>query len=398
MAFYMYVSISGEDKVLRFALDPSDGSLERLGEVAAPGRPAPMTASPDRQFIYVGRRDALEVSSYRLDPSEGQIELIGTAGLESDPCFISTDRAGRYLLSAYYNAGHAAVHAIGDDGAVTGPPVEWVATGTGAHCFQTDPTNRYGYVPHIAAGDGPNAIFQFRFDPDSGHITPNDDGAVTGPPVEWVATGTGAHCFQTDPTNRYGYVPHIAAGDGPNAIFQFRFDPDSGHITPNNPPRVSPERPDGPRHFCFHPNRDIIYVSNEQGCSVTSYNLDPATGGLSPFQTVTTLPRDFQERNSCSQIQITPNGRYVYAPNRGHDSIARYAVGDDGRLTPLGRTPSEAVPRAFGIDPTGSYLYSAGLESGKLAAFRIDNASGALERIGTYEVGRGPMWVLLVEV
>ena len=338
MAFYMYVSISGENKVLRFALDPSDGSLERLGEVAVPGRPAPMTASPDRQFIYVGRRDALEISSYRLDPSEGQIDLIGTAGLESDPCFISTDRAGRYLLSAYYNAGHAAVHAIGDD------------------------------------------------------------GAVTGPPVEWVATGTGAHCFQTDPTNRYGYVPHIAAGDGPNAIFQFRFDPGSGHITPNNPPRVSPERPDGPRHFCFHPNRDIIYVSNEQGCSVTGYNLDPATGGLSPFQTVTTLPRDFRERNSCSQIQITPNGRYVYAPNRGHDSIARYAVGDDGRLSPLGRTRSEAVPRAFGIDPTGSYLYSAGLESGKLAAFRIDNASGALERIGTYEVGRGPMWVLIVEV
>lgn len=338
MAFYMYVSISGEGRVARFAMDPSDGALEPLGEAEAPGRPAPMAASPDRRFVYVGRRDDLEVSSYWLDAASGDLELIGTAGLESDPCFMSTDRAGRYLLTAYYNAGHAAVHAI------------------------------------------------------------NNEGVVAGPPVEWVATGTGAHCFQTDPTNRHGYVPHIAAGDGPNAIFQFRFDPATGHITPNDPPRVSPEKPDGPRHFCFHPGRDIIYVSNEQGCSVTGYNLDPATGGLSPFQTISTLPAGYAERNSCSQIQITPNGRYVYAPNRGHDSIAGFAVGDDGRLTALGQTPSEAVPRAFGIDPTGSYLYSAGLESGKLAAFRIDDGSGGLERIGTYEVGQGPMWVLIVEV
>ena len=338
MAFYLYVSISGKDKVLRFALNPADGSLERLGTVEAAGRPAPMTASPDRQFIYVGRRDALEVSSYRLNPANGDLDLIGAAALESDPCFIATDRAGRYLLSAYYNAGHAAVHAIGADGAVAGPPVEWLATGTGAHCFQTDPTNRYGYVPHIAAGDGPNAIFQFRFDPDSGRLTPND------------------------------------------------------------PPRVSPANPDGPRHFCFHPHKDVIYVSNEQGCSVTGYNLDPAGGGLSPFQTVTTLPEDFSGRNSCSQIQITPDGKYLYAPNRGHDSIAGYAVDDAGRLTPLGRTPSEPVPRAFGIDPTGNYLYSAGLESGKLAAFRIDGDTGALQRLATYDVGQGPMWVLIVEV
>ena len=71
---------------------------------------------------------------------------------------------------------------------------------------------------------------------------------------------------------------------------------------------------------------------------------------------------------------------------------------DEGRLNALGRTPAEAVPRAFGIDPTGRYLYSAGLESGKLAAFRIDDGTGALERIGTYDVGQGPMWVLIVEV
>ena len=343
MAFYMYVSLSQEDKILRLALDGATGTLEKLGEVAAAGRPAPMAASPDRRFLYVGRRDALEVSSYRIDPADGGIELIGTAGLESDPCFMSTDRSGRYLLSAYYNAGHAAVHPIGP--------------------------------PHGA------------------------EGAAAGPPVEWLRTGTGAHCFQTDPTNRYGYVPHIAAGDGPNAIFQFRFDPDTGRLTPNAPERVSPPEPIGPRHFCFHPSRDIIYCSNEQGCSVTGYNLDPTSGALTAFQTLTTLPAGFEGRNSCSQIQITPDGKYLYAPNRGHDSIAGFAVdATDGRLTALGQTPSEKTPRAFSIDPTGNFLYSAGLESGRLAAFRIDAATGALDLLDTYEVGQGPMWVLIIEV
>ncbi len=343
MAYYMYVSISGEDRVLRFALEAATGKLELLGEVAAPGRPAPLTASPNRpdgpRFLYVGRRDALEVSSYAIDPADGGLSLIGAAALEADPCFISTDRRGRYLLSAYYNAGHAAVHSIGAEGAVTGPPVEWRRTGVGAHCFQTDPTNRYGFVPHIAAGDGPNAIFQFRFDADSGQLIPND------------------------------------------------------------PPQVSPEEPIGPRHFCFHPDKDIIYVSNEQGCSVTGYNLDVDAGTLTAFQTLSTLPEGFEGRNSCSQIQITPNGKYVYAPNRGHDSIAGFAVApEDGQLTSLGQFPSEKTPRAFSIDPTGNFLYSAGLESGRLAAFRIDDSTGSLTRIATYEVGQGPMWVLIIEV
>ena len=338
MPFYMYVSLSQEDKIRRLSMDAATGALESLETLAAPGRPAPMCLSPDKRFLYVGRRDALEVSAYRINPADGGLDLIGAAGLESDPCYLSTDRRGKYLLSAYYNAGHAAVHSL------------------------------------------------------------NADGSVAVPPVEWRATGAGAHCFQTDPTNRYGYVPHIAAGPGPNAIFQFRFDPASGRIAANEPDRVSPPEPIGPRHFCFHPALDLIYCSNEQGCSITGYHLDPDTGALTAFQTLSTLPADFAERNSCSQIQITPDGRYLYAPNRGHDSIAGFAVAADGSLTALGQTAAEKTPRAFSIDPTGNFLYSAGLDSGRLAAYRIDQTSGALTRLATYDVGAGPMWVSLVEL
>ena len=116
-----------------------------------------------------------------------------------------------------------------------------------------------------------------------------DDGSVGGDPVVQLETATGAHAMQTDPTNAYAFVPHIA-GNGPNSIWQFRFDESTGQITPNSPATVDPEEFLGPRHFCFHPSLDVLYFSNEQGCSVSAYSLDTANGTLSLSQTITTLP------------------------------------------------------------------------------------------------------------
>jgi 6-phosphogluconolactonase len=90
------------------------------------------------------------------------------------------------------------------------------------------------------------------------------DGAVGGPPIEWLKTAIGAHAIQTDPSNRFAFVPHIDNRGGPNAIFQFRFGPQTGHLTPNSPLRVGQPAGTGPRHFCFHPRKDILYFSNEQ--------------------------------------------------------------------------------------------------------------------------------------
>ena len=192
-------------------------------------------------------------------------------------------------------------------------------------------------------------------------------------------------------------MPHIHGKGAPNAIFQYRFDAASGRLTANQPPTVEPAGADGPRHFCFHPDRDIVYVSNEQGGSVSLYDFDAGAGTLSPRQTVSTLPDDWSGDNMCSQIQITPDGRHLYAPNRGHDSIAQFSVDpDDGSLTVLGQVPAEPVPRAFAIDPAGRFLISAGLRSGRLATYRIDGASGHLERIATDDVGKAPMWVSII--
>ena len=339
MPYYMYISISKEDRIALLAMDAGTGALEPVDSFEAAGGPAPLAIDPSRRFLYVARRADLQITSYRIDQGSGRLSPIGSVPVDSDPCYLATDRNGRFLLSAYYSAGKAAVHRIGED------------------------------------------------------------GAVVAPPVESRDTATGAHSMQTDPANRFAFVPHIAGGSGPNRIYQFRFDENTGRLTPNSTPMVIPADEAGPRHYCFHPSRDILYFSNEQDCSVTAYDFDSSAGTLTALQTVSTLPEGYEGENTCAQIQITPSGRFLYAPNRGHDSIAGFSVDPStGLLTSLGQTPSEAVPRAFSIDPTGNFLYAAGLESGRLASYRIDGDTGELEPLEVYDVGEGPMWVLITSL
>jgi 6-phosphogluconolactonase len=282
----------------------------------------------------VAQRGECKISSYRINPQSGALAAVGTVGLQTDPCYLSTDRRGKFLLASYYEGKGVSVHPIGDDGAVSDPPVERRETARGAHSIQTDPSNRFAFVPHIA-------------------------------------------------------------GRGPNEIWQFRFDERTGRLTPNSPPKVTPDQPVGPRHFCFHPSKDLVYFSNEQGCSVTVYRFDASAGTLTPLQTVSTLPAGYTGQNSCSKIQIAPSGKFLYAPNRGHNSIAGFAVdATTGLLTPIGQAPSEPVPRAFSLDPEGKFLYAAGIESGRLAAYRIDADTGVLQPMKTYPVGSRPMWVM----
>ncbi len=350
MPSYMYVSLQDDDKILVFAMDAGTGKLTPKGEIPVAGGPSASTISPDRKSLYVGHRNSNEMSSYRINPDTGGLTQIGKVSLEASPTFLSTDRNGRFLLSAYYQGAHVAVHPIGNDGAVSDPPIEWLETATAAHAIQTDPSNKFAFVPHIA-----------RL---------ND--SVMQPPGDAL---------------------------GPNAIFQFKFDESTGRLTPNSPLKVEPKEFLGPRHFCFHPNLDVVYFSNEQGCSVTGYSLDSSTGTLSALQTITTLPDGFSGRNTCSQIQISPSGRFLYAPNRGHNSIAGFSVdASSGRLTALGQISTEAVPSAFSLDPEGKFIFAAGSESGRLASYRINADTGELAPLETYSVGKRPMGVLVASL
>lgn len=331
----MYVAQQDDDKITLYTLDRMTGVLHWQEDITIEGGPAPLAISPDKRILYVGRRVKQEISSYRIDQNNGGLTFLGTTPLQGEPVYVSTDRTGRFVLSAYYYQSTAAVHRVNADGVATFPPVEWRFTAHGAHAMLTDRSNRFAYIPHIA--------------------------------------------------NR-----------GPNAIYQFRFDERSGRLTPNEPARHLPPEYLGPRALAFHPTVDVVYFSDEQGSSVTAYNIEPSTGTLDPFQTISTLPADFRGMNTCSQIQITASGQFLYAPNRGHNSVSSFRVDSStGRLTATGRVGTEPVPRAFSVDPDGRFLFAAGQQSSRLASYRIDQTDGSLTPLETYEIGANPMWVLI---
>jgi 6-phosphogluconolactonase len=346
MPYALYVCLQDEDKIATFALDAETGRLTRQADMTVSGGPSVLALSPDRRVLYVGHRAAPAISSFRIDSASGGLAPQGTVAAEHAPTFLAPDRTGRYLLSAYYQGGYAAVHPLATDGAVGALQLDRLATVPGAHAIETDPSNRFAFVPHIA-----------RL---------NDN--VLEPPRE---------------------------NPGPNVIMQFKFDPPTGRLTANTPLRVEPAERLGPRHLCFHPTQNVVYFSNEQGCSVTGYCLDPATGALSPAQTITTLPDGFTARNTCSQIHLTSSGRFLYVANRGHNSIAGFAVdAATGRLTAIGHASTEPVPSAFGLDPTDHFLFAAGSASGRLASYRVNRETGALTPLATDHVGQRPQAVL----
>src|SRR6266436_2771197 len=234
MPYYLYVSLQDDDKIAVFTMDARTGQLTPQGEVPVSGGPSPLTISPDRKVLYVGHRTVPRISSFRIDPDTGALTPSGTVAPEAAPTFLSTDRTGRYVLSSYYQGAHAAVHPVGPDGAVGGPPIEWLETAIGAHAIQTDPSNRFAFVPHIDNRGGPNAIFQFTFDPTTGHLTPNVPTRVGQPP------GT------------------------------------------------------GPRPSCFHPRQYILYFSNVMDSNLTGSHFNTASGTPSPFPTISTLPPGYE--------------------------------------------------------------------------------------------------------
>jgi 6-phosphogluconolactonase len=349
MPYALYVCAQDDNKIIAFAMDADSGRLTPQAELPVAGGPSVMAISPDRRTLYVGQRTGEAISSFRIDPGTGGLSLLGSISQAHAPTFLAPDRTGRYLLSAYYQGGGVAVYHLGVDGAAGAPSQEWLATATGAHAIQTDRSNRFAFVPHIA------------------RIQDN----VLEPPKD---------------------------NPGPNMILQFKFDAQTGHLTANSPSRVEPAERVGPRHYCFHPTLGLVYFSNEQGCSVTGYRLDPATGTLSAAQTISTLPDGYSARNTCSQIHLTPSGRFLYVGNRGHNSIAGFAVDSAGRLTAIGRAPTEAVPSAFSLDPAGHFVFAAGTASGRLASYRINRETGALTALTTYAVGQRPGAVLAAQL
>lgn len=332
MVYRVLVAQQDADLITVFRMNPNSGLLSVELEYPLAGGPAPLALDPLQRWLVIGLREEPGLAMVRLDPKAVLDASPAVISLPEDPCYVSVDRSGHFVLTAYYAAGRCAVHRVRADGTLDAEAVQWVALEPHAHCIHTDPGNAFAYVP------------------------------------------------QTMPANR---------------IDQFTFDADSGRLAPLNR-RLAPTEPgQGPRHYVYHPALNRLYTSNEDSSTVATYSRDRTSGQLSLLGTWSTLPDGYAGRNTCAQIHLDPQGKWLYVSNRGHDSLAVFEVdAGTGMLAPAGHQPTEPTPRAFGIDPTGRFIYVAGLGSDRLAAYRLFRGTGQLEPIATYPLGHNPMWVL----
>jgi 6-phosphogluconolactonase len=330
----VFISIKGEQRIAVYRLDEENGKLTHLADTKTKGEPGNLTCDAARGLLFVAMRSTGELASFRIEPATGKMTLLSQVPGGDDPAYVSLDQTKRFLFTAFYVAAKVTVHAIGDDGKLT-----------------------------------------LR---------------------QSIDTAKNAHAIVADPSNRFVFVPHTGA----NAIFQFRFDVTTGKLTANEPAKLPTPEKSGPRHLVFLSRLPtLLYVDNEQDSSVTSYTLDTKTGLLNAKATLSTLPAKYKEPNSTAEIKLNPKGNTLYVSNRGHNSIAVYRVGPSGNnFRFLGHTPTEKTPRSFDIDPSGRWLFVAGEGSGKLAGYRIDDKTGELERVSSFEVGPEPWCVLAVKI
>jgi 6-phosphogluconolactonase (cycloisomerase 2 family) len=297
------------------------------------------------------------VSAFAVDAGTGTLTPLNSARSGgAGPTYVSLHPGGRFVLVANYFGGSVAVLPILEDGRLGSA---------------TDVKADEGKVGPTRANNAPKGSFAF-----SGHDR------------------THAHMIQADPSGRF--VLH--ADLGLDKIFVWKFDETKGMLTPNDPPAVSLPPGDGPRHFHFHPNGKWIYSIQEEGSTVVLFDYDARAGCLASRQTISTLPRGFAGSNFCSGILVSNDGRFVYAGNRLHDTIAIFAVGAKGDLTYVGEEWTRgSYPRSFNFDLSGRFLYCCNQRADNIAAFRVDGKSGGLSFTAHYVPVGNPSSIVFLD-
>ena len=186
---------------------------------------------------------------------------------------------------------------------------------------------------------------------------------------------------------------------GLDKIFVWKFDAKQGVLTPNQPAAISLPPGDGPRHFHFHPNGRWFYSIQEEGSTIVLFDYDAKLGQLTSRQTISTLPAKFAGSNFCSEILVSSDGKFVYAGNRLHDSIAIFSVGAKGDLKYLGEVWTRGnYPRSFNFDPTGGFLYCCNQRSDNIAVFKVNRKTGALAFTGHYAPVGNPSSIVFLDL
>ena len=313
-------------EVYRF--DDDTGSLDHVQTVTDIANPSFLAVSGDQRFLYaVCESEGGAVAAFARDPKTGELsELNRQSSQGAGPCYVSVDASGKYALVANYGSGSIATLPIAGDGSL---------------------------------GEATSAV--------------QHEGSSVNPDRQQEAH---AHMIASTPDGRFVFATDL----GMDQIVCYTLDTESGQLTRQGQAGATSHPGAGPRHFAFSPDGNTVYVINELDSTLTVYAYDATSGALSAQQTISTLPDEFDGENTCAQVLVSPDGRFVYGSNRGHDSIAIFAIDEgSGQVTTVGHAPTRGnTPRNFTIDPSGNWVLAANQESDTVVTMRRIAETGVL--------------------
>lgn len=330
--------------------------------------------TPDRDGTGKG------INVYQMDATSGawtHVQLVEDVG---NPSWLTLDRSQQHLYSVSGGDTFSQVSAFDRD-----PATGRLTYRNSQECGSPNPV-AISILPTmpfaVVAGYNAGIVSSLPVSPDGSLGAMSDlvtlDGKPGPHPTE--QDHSRPHHIPVDPVGRFFIVPD----KGFDRTDVFRLDPATGKIIPTEQGFIQAASGAAPRHLAFHPSAPFAYQCNEINSTVTTFGYDAATGRLDEIEVQTTLPAGFTERNSTAEIQVAPSGRFVYVSNRGHNSIAIFAVDQGrGKLTSVGWEPSQGrQPRYFALDPSGSLLYAANQATHNIVTFRVDQNRGTLTPTG----------------
>ncbi|MDQ3062107.1 MAG: lactonase family protein [Acidobacteriota bacterium] len=356
MLVYIGTYTSGKSKsegIYIYKLNLASGALESYKTVKNVVEPSFLAIDKSKKYLYAvnetveyeGKQSGA-VSAFAINQKTGDLEFLNKQpSLGGAPCHVSVSDNGKFVLVANYVGGNVAVFPVGKDGKL-GASID--------------------LEQH--SGSGANKERQ-----EAAH----------------------AHSIMLDENNRFVFANDL----GIDKVMIYEFDKQSGKLKPNSAqPFYQTKAGAGPRHFKFHPNEKFAFVINELDMTISSLAYNAKQGMLKEIQIVPTLPADFSGANTCADIHVAPNGKFLYGSNRGHDSIVSYRIDEKtGKLEYVEHTSTGGkTPRNFAIDPDGQFLLAANQNSDSIVVFRIDEKSGKLEPTGNTAQVPSPVCLKLI--
>lgn len=320
-----------------YKMNPKTGELHLLERTSDVENPFFLAVSPDNKYLYsihapgkFSGKDNEFVSAFALEGRTGKLKLLNRqSSLGTASCYLDIDQSGKVIVVANYTTGSVISLPVKEDGSLGEPET---------------------FIQHTGSSVNP----QRQKEPH-------------------------AHCSVISPDEKFMF----AADLGLDKILAYQLDPKTAKLTPAAQPFVRTIPGAGPRHLTFHPDGKQMYVINELKNSITEFDYHPESGMLIEGQTISTLPKDFSGTSHCADLKFTPDGRFLYGTNRGHDSIAAYQVDKKGKLTLIEIKPSLGKgPQNLAITGDGNFLICANMPGNNVIVFKIDSKTGKLTPVG----------------